>query len=127
MTLREAAQQALEALETPIHEQSFMQRQDALAALRAALEQEQEQEPVAWIHGDEYGDACHWVGGRMPPAGTNLYTAPPRRESLTVAELPAAPGKCNYPDCVDNGPDGKCMRWLLGECGPESWPERSRT
>ena len=39
-----------------------------------------QQEPVARIHGDEYGDACHWVGGRMPPAGTNLYTAPPAQQ-----------------------------------------------
>ena len=45
--LRTAAQQALEALETPIHEQSFMQKQNAITALRAALAQEQA-EPVAW-------------------------------------------------------------------------------
>lgn len=23
---------------------------------------------------------------------------------------------CRYPDCVDNGPEGKCIRWLLAEC-----------
>lgn len=23
---------------------------------------------------------------------------------------------CRYPNCVDNGPDGKCTRWLLAEC-----------
>ncbi len=40
--LRTAAQQALEALETPIHEQSFMQKQNAIAALRAALAERQE-------------------------------------------------------------------------------------
>ena len=37
MNLRQAAALALEALETPIHEQAFMQRQDAITALRAAL------------------------------------------------------------------------------------------
>lgn len=30
--------------------------------------------------------------------------------------LRAALAKCDYPDCVDNGPEGKCTRWLLGEC-----------
>ena len=28
----------------------------------------------------------------------------------------AEPEPCRYPDCVDNEPDGKCMRWLLAEC-----------
>lgn len=29
-------------------------------------------------------------------------------------------GDCKYPDCVDDGPDGKCTRWLVGECkGPK--------
>ena len=51
---------------------------------------ESEQEPVAWIHGDEFGDACHWVGGSMPPAGTKLYTAPPQRKPLTEGELEQA-------------------------------------
>lgn len=58
------------------------------AVLVLPIEQPQ-QEPVAWIHGDEYGDACHWAGGRMPPAGTKLYTTPPRREwvGLTDEEI----------------------------------------
>jgi len=30
------------------------------------------------------------------------------------------PEQCRYPDCVDNGPEGKCIRWLTGECsGPK--------
>ena len=30
------------------------------------------------------------------------------------------PVTCRYPDCVDNGPEGKCVRWLVGECdGPK--------
>lgn len=28
----------------------------------------------------------------------------------------AEPEPCQYPDCVDNGPEGKCTRWLLAEC-----------
>jgi hypothetical protein len=31
-------------------------------------------------------------------------------------DLRAALAKCDYSDCVDNGPDGKCIRWLLAEC-----------
>ena len=30
--------------------------------------------------------------------------------------LRAALAKCEYPDCVDNSPDGKCTRWLMAEC-----------
>jgi len=30
--------------------------------------------------------------------------------------LRAALAKCEYPDCVDNAPDGKCTRWLMAEC-----------
>jgi hypothetical protein len=43
-------QQALEVIETPIHEQQFMAKQKAIAALRRLLEQpEPVQEPVALI------------------------------------------------------------------------------
>ena len=72
---RELMQQALEAL----NHVNVQDRVQIIAALRERLAQP-EQEPVAWIHGDEYGDACHWVGGRMPPAGTKLYTTPPQRK-----------------------------------------------
>jgi hypothetical protein len=94
-TLREAAQQALEALETPIHEQAFMQRQNAITALRAALEQP-EQEPVAWVHAKHlqgltlglYGYAEIYTDeslGRIP-----VYTHPPRREWQGLTEEEAA-------------------------------------
>lgn len=33
-----------------------------------------------------------------------------------LKEALAEPEPCRYPDCVDNGPDGKCTRWLLDEC-----------
>lgn len=25
---------------------------------------------------------------------------------------------CAYPDCLDQGPDGKCTKWMLGKCDP---------
>ena len=36
---------------------------------------------------------------------------------------------CKYPDCVDNGPEGKCTDWLIGVCkGPttDDKPTRGR-
>jgi hypothetical protein len=46
---RAVVQQALEVIETPIHEQQFMAKQKAVTALRQLLEQpEPVQEPVAW-------------------------------------------------------------------------------
>ena len=49
--------------------------------------------------------------------------APPQRQPLTDEEIAFARhinrflnGPCRYPDCVDNGPDGKCTRWLMAEC-----------
>jgi hypothetical protein len=33
-----------------------------------------------------------------------------------LREALAEPEPCRYPDCVDNGPDGKCTRWLVDEC-----------
>lgn len=98
--LREAAQQALEALEQPNaglvpHNGKWMSIQSvAIAALRAALEQQAEpvQEPVAFVN------AAHLQGltlglygyveiyteesaGRVP-----LYTAPPQRPAEPVQE-----------------------------------------
>ncbi len=85
-TLREAAQQALEALED-YHNGS--QKQDsgaAITALRAALA-EPEQEPVAWIeHGlVEAPDGLVWEKGSVGYY-TPLYTHPPRRTGLPHCE-----------------------------------------
>jgi hypothetical protein len=90
--LREAAQQALEALENTTPTGFNMERDKqffaAITALRAALAQ-QEQEPVAW----------QWLNSayfrKKPPANAEsgawnpLYTTPPRREwqSLTEEEI----------------------------------------
>ena len=103
-TLREAAQQALEALEDHATQYPHMQKGytvDAITALRAALAQ-QEQEPVAWqVHPFDYGighkgvyamtqrldqvKAWERKGWTVQP----LYTHPPRREwqGLTEEEI----------------------------------------
>ena len=97
--LRDAAQQALEALENPARlvpyngEWRSMQS-IAVTALRAALEQEQAepvQEPVAWMCPDdpERETAFHWQAGHCDNCGKQripLYTAPPQRKPLTDEE-----------------------------------------
>jgi hypothetical protein len=90
-TLREAAQQALEALEAidedPHGTHSFPAlSNDAITALRAALAQQQEQEPVARVIDDETPEgSTEWIpySGRQVPVKTGdlLYTHPPRRET----------------------------------------------
>ena len=81
-TLREAAQQALEALEGLSEPYYVLKAQDAL---RAALEQP-EQEPVAWMDPNR-GEVCraHWLESHAPERDVDrfscpLYTHPPRRE-----------------------------------------------
>jgi hypothetical protein len=84
-TLREAAQQALEALDS---EHPDIQLR-AAAALRDALEQ-QEQEPVAWMtHTNDLLPLFHKnrkaaLNWQTQP--TPLYTAPPRREWQSLSE-----------------------------------------
>ena len=87
MSLREAAQQALEALEqirTPLRINTALDAYDvsrAIAALRTALA-EPEQEPVAWKD-TTYGNLHHQnFGGCIP-----LYTHPPQRKPLTDEEI----------------------------------------
>ena len=90
MNLRDAAKQALEALEYGQHslkqvgEHEWVSRgQLAMQALRAALEPEQA-EPVMWMtHGNDLpplfhktkADALAWGAEPLP-----LYTAPPKQE-----------------------------------------------
>ena len=75
---REAMQMALEALESdPLSHAGLVSRKQAIAALRQALETEQE--PVAWI--SEGGDVSRSkrymdeMGFKCNP----LYTAPPKQ------------------------------------------------
>lgn len=108
-TLREAAQQALEALENCTSEHGHRcNRCDSevdeggrvVTALRDALAQE-EQEPVAWMSRGkellEFSRPDTVYGSHTIP----LYTHPPRREWqwLTEEEIRAAYGKdLNYRD-----------------------------
>ena len=85
---REAMQMALEALESdPLSHAGLVSRKQAIAALRQALETEQE--PVAWI--SEGGDVSRSkrymdeMGFKCNP----LYTAPPKKRwvGLTDQEI----------------------------------------
>jgi hypothetical protein len=107
-TLREAAQLALEALESLFTLQVDYNRPkqcgDAITALKAALEQP-EQGPVAWMSPasksmigktDENGSAYHIITTSKKTANNSvpLYTHPPRREwrGLTEEEREKATG-----------------------------------
>ena len=57
----------------------------------------------------------HWYV--VPRVG---FPDPDTFHAAYAAGAAAERNKCRYPDCVDNGPEGKCMRWLVGECeGPK--------
>jgi len=85
--LRAAAQQALEALMW--HDETVRTRGDdeAIEALRAALEQPEQPEPVAW----QWLNTAHFrkklPADAEPRAWNPLYTHPPRREPLSDEEL----------------------------------------
>jgi len=106
-TLREAAPQILDALESYRNMMlaeagcRFKEGEAAIAALRAALAQE-EQEPVAWMYvgikhdGTTHGPHLVWkpqymdsMSAEKGAKATPLYTAPPRREwqGLTEEEI----------------------------------------
>lgn len=44
------------------------------------------------------------------------YTLRNQRAAAALRAALAEHKPCQYPDCVDNGPEGKCTRWLLAEC-----------
>ena len=99
-TLREAAQQALEALEHIEHHYISLPKagNKAITALRAALAQP-EQEPVARVIDDETPEgSTEWIpySGHQVPVKTGdlLYAHPPRREwqGLTEEEREQATG-----------------------------------
>ena len=79
---REAMKQALEALESdPITHAGLVNRKQAIAALRQALETEQE--PVAWMYVNEDGECEQIEYGPVldDPGVTLLYTFPPKKRS----------------------------------------------
>ena len=97
-SLREAAQQALEALELAYAGADVITvHGKAITALRAALAEPNRAQ-------------------KMTEAG---YTRRPTLREMAESE------PCQYPDCVDNGPDVECTRWLLDECLREDYkPKR---
>jgi hypothetical protein len=113
MSLRQAAQQALEALEwnyntdldnIPACEQWAKMLKETMATLRAALA-EPEQKPVAWINWSaltgqrRLGWECE-----SEIASQALYTAPPQRKPLTDEQI-----KIIWRDIDDS--DGMLMRF----------------
>jgi len=87
---REAMQMALEALESdPLSHAGLVSRKQAIAALRQALETEQE--PVAWMFVNEDGECEQIEYGPVfdDPGVTPLYASPPKREwvGLTDEEI----------------------------------------
>ena len=85
---REAMKQALEALESdPITHAGLVNRKQAIAALRQALEIEQE--PVAWVHNVIEGNVVTHIPadiGRHPERWTPLYTAPSKRQWVGLTD-----------------------------------------
>ena len=100
---RAVLKQALEALEATHYdigsaEKQRLEAMDAISALRAALaQQEQEQEPVAWMLPGSNAiimAATKVYRGALAKYYTQpLYTTPPRREwrGLTMQEINALP------------------------------------
>jgi hypothetical protein len=88
MSLREAAQQALEALEGRAVNRYMERLDETIAALKAALS-EPEQEPMAYVSGSYAG---HFTVVPTNPAlvlttGMALYSHPPQRKPLTDEEI----------------------------------------
>jgi hypothetical protein len=108
--LRTAAQQALEALEkseTWVPDEGFgmlrleaqRKHEAAITALRAALEQPEQAEPVAWMYvgltvtNNMHGPHLVWKPEQMDAMSAEkgvvaspLYTHPPRREWRSLSE-----------------------------------------
>ena len=87
---REAMKLALEALESdPISHAGLVSRKQAIAALRQALETEQE--PVATVTSESGNPnlSMSWWHEPALPVGTKIYTSPPKREwvGLTANEI----------------------------------------
>jgi hypothetical protein len=62
----EAMKQALEALETPLHAQPLGLKQNAIVAIRTAIERAEKQEPRQWVGlTDDDIDNLE-----LPPSGT---------------------------------------------------------
>jgi hypothetical protein len=76
--------QALEALESR-DGTLFDDELAAITALRQAIEQAEQQEPVAWLH--PANATCVTTDPTAYARGIPLYTAPPQRKPLTDEEI----------------------------------------
>ena len=117
MSLRQAAQQALEALiplanancpneRECLTDEDHERAAEAVEALHAALA-EPEQEPVAWWNGRETAWFEHELMGTNPPIenAIPLFTAPTPRRPLTDEEM------------------RECAQSMNAEPLAEGWPE----
>ena len=105
-TLREAAQQALEALQYHVEMTRPVDRtSEAIFNLRAALAQP-DQRPVAWTYQNSYTNQEYlvWKKGTGGRNWTPLYTAPPQRKPLSLTDLQEALVLTNLidRDAIDN-------------------------
>ena len=85
-TKDEALKQVLEALEQIQSAMPFPSAINAIKMCHEALAQNDEQEPVAEITADDMGRPFNAIRigahfyKEIPPVGTKLYTAPPKRQ-----------------------------------------------
>ena len=92
-TKDEALKQELDALEQIQSAMPFPSAINAITACREALAQKDEHEPVAEITADDMGRPFNAIRigahfyKEIPPVGTKLYTAPPKRKPLTDEEI----------------------------------------
>ena len=97
--LEQAARQALGALVRA--EAMYGQpNADIQTALREALAEQAEQEPVGYFAYDEEHDIWEELTGPNAPGATPLYTAPVRTKDLTDDEI-FKTNKTELPDCQD--------------------------
>ena len=96
MSLREAAQQALEDMacmrDMVAHPDNLDFIDKAITALRQALEQQPDDEPVAWMHkqGNHEEPSFRQLDDEEISRGWEqypLYTHPPQRKPLTDEEI----------------------------------------
>ena len=87
--LEQAAQQALEALREYRDTQMIQAPRRVIEALREALAEQAEQEPVASVvdESEEQTNTMSWILSLPLPVGTKLYAAPVRTKDLTDDEI----------------------------------------
>ena len=92
--LEQAARQALETLEVWSDASASLKGQEAITALREALAEQAEQEPVAWARTSESGEVLDCISNKhkvTQPCTVDydepLYAAPVRTKDLTDEDI----------------------------------------